>query len=98
MNKNHRRELPVQAKMKMAEGIAKIIGHLHRGEREKSDLLLEELKERAVYMPEDIQQDVLMFSEAIQFQYDYDPWHKVSEEVQKTANRLIEALGMNPPR
>jgi hypothetical protein len=97
MKKRSTNELPIRAKVEMAKDIGEIIHFLHTGQRSAADLLIEDLKIRSVYLEETIQQDVLIFAEQIQFQYDYDPWHKVTGEVQKAADKLIEDLGFVPP-
>jgi len=97
MDKHHSRELPIRSKLEMAKEIGQIIHCLHTGQRSTADLLIEDLKTRAVYMDEEIQQGVLMFAEQVQFQYDYDPWHRMTGEVQKAADQLIETLGFKPP-
>ncbi len=73
--------------------MAHIIYHLHNGQRALGDPLINDLKTRSLLMEDKIQQDVLMFSEQVQFQYDYDPWHKVTPEVQEAADHLLEDLG-----
>ncbi|MBS0624458.1 MAG: hypothetical protein JSS32_00210 [Verrucomicrobia bacterium] len=90
-------DLPIRAKIEMAEDIKEIIRCLHTGQRSKADLLIEDLKIRSVYLDAEIQQEVLMFAEQVQFQYDYDPWHKITDDVQKAADKLIEGLGFIPP-
>ncbi len=77
----------------MLDDIVQIIRCLHTGIRGEADALIHDLKSRALFLDEQIQQDVLMFCEQIHFQYDYDPWHKVTPEVQKAADKLIEDLG-----
>lgn len=79
----------------MLEDIIQIILCLHTGNRHVANLLLDDLKTRAMFLDEQIQQDVLIFCEQIDFQYDYDPWHKVTIEVQRAADRLIESMGLN---
>lgn len=81
-----------QSKLAMQEEIAQIVFHLHQGNRSLGDLLIEDLKARAVHMAPQIQQDVLIFAEQVQFQYDYDPWHKVTPEVQSAADQLLKDL------
>lgn len=90
-------ELPIRSKKEIAEGVGKIIGFLHTGQRSSADLLIEELKVRSLYLDPDIQNALLIFVEEVQFQYAYDPWHKVTLEVEKAADRLIENLGFIPP-
>lgn len=97
MDKQHFKELPIRSKLEMAQDIGKIIHYLHTGQRSSVDLLIEDLKTRSVFMDEQIQQDVLSFSEQVCFQYDYDPWHTVTPNVQKAADKLIEDLGFRPP-
>lgn len=93
MNKYLKRELPIRAKIIMIEDIIKILSCLHTGDRPAADVLIDHLKARAVFLDLEIQQDVLRFSEQICFQYDYDPWHKITPEVIRAADRLIETLG-----
>jgi hypothetical protein len=57
---------------------------------------LEELKARAIFLDEDIQRATLIFAEQISFQFDYDPYHKVTAEVQQAADNLIKNLGFQP--
>ena len=64
---------------------------------EGAEPLLNYLKIRAIYFDEKTQQDALIFAEQVYFQFDYDPWHKVTPEVQKAADRLIEDLGFSKP-
>jgi hypothetical protein len=98
MKKHPSQELPIRSKIEMAKEIGQIIQCFDRGERSAADLLIEDLKTRSVYMDEQIQQKVLMFAEQVQFQYDYDPWHKMTSDVQRAADKLIEELGFQPPR
>ncbi len=96
MKKYIKGDLPIRSKIEMADDVGKILSSLHRGQRDLSDQLIEDLKVRALYLDDDIQQDVLIFAEQVQFQYDYDPWHKVTWEVVHAADRLIESLGFSP--
>ena len=98
MKKVSPNELPIRSKKEIAEGVGKIIHFLHTGQKSAADLLIEELKIRSVYLDETIQQDVLVFAEEVQFQYAYDPWHAVTSEVEKAADKLIEDLGFFPPK
>ena len=97
MTKDHANELPIRSKLEMIQDIVQIINFLHEGERSKAEPLVEDLKRRAVFMDEDIQQKALSFVEQICFQYDYDRLHQVTPEVQKAADLLIEALGFRAP-
>lgn len=91
-------ELPIRSKKEIAEGVGKILYFLHTGQRSAADLLIEELKIRSLYLDEEIQYALLVFVEEVQFQYAYDPWHKVTFEVEKAADKLIEDLGFSPPQ
>jgi hypothetical protein len=96
MDKHISHELPIRSKLKMLDNIAQIIHHLHAGTpRKETDQLINDLKARSIFLGEEVQRDVLIFAEQVQFQYDYDPWHKVTPEVQKAADRLIEDLGFS---
>jgi|SRR5271156_5543565 len=97
MGKHYSQELPIRSKIEMAKEIGQIIECLHAGRRSAADLLIEDLKARAVYMDEEIQQSVLMFAEQVQFQYDYDACHLMTAEVAHAADKLIENLGFRPP-
>jgi hypothetical protein len=90
-------ELPIRSKLEMVDDIVRIIHHLHAGDRKAAEPLLDDLKIRAIYLDEKAQQDALIFAEQVYFQFDYDPWHKVTPEVQKAADRLIEDLGFSKP-
>ncbi len=93
MKRRYKKEDPELSKSIMCEDVAHIISHLHHGQRALADPLINDLKTRSLLMEDKIQQDVLMFSEQVQFQYDYDPWHKVTPEVQEAADHLLEDLG-----
>ncbi len=93
MNKH---KIPFRSKIEMCNEIAQIIYHLHRGEKSKSETLIKDLKVRSLYLDDTIQNDVLVFAEQILFQYAYDPWHSITPEIQKAADRLIEDLGFQP--
>jgi hypothetical protein len=86
-------ELPIRSKTEMVNDIIEIIRCLHRGRRTTSDRLVEDLKARCAFLDETIQQDVLIFVEQVQFQQVYDPWHRVTPEVEQAADRLIQDLG-----
>lgn len=77
----------------MLEDISQVIRYLHLGSREKAEPFFHDLKIRAIYLDDRIQRDVLTFVEQVCFQYAYDPWHKVTPEVQKAADHLIDSLG-----
>lgn len=92
-----KRDLPIRSKVEIVEKMALILRYLHEGKRDLAAPLIEELKVRSIFLGETIQQDVLAFIGQVLFQYDYDPWHKVTIEVRKAADRLIEDMGFNPP-
>lgn len=98
MSKHPAHELPIRSKLEMLDDIVQIIYYLHTGTRKEADPLIDDLKTRSMFLDEKIQQDVLIFAEQVQFQYDYDPWHKVTADVQKAADRLIEDLGFAPSK
>lgn len=93
MKDHHPHEIPFRSKQTMLDDIAQIVHYLHTGQRSSADLLIEDLKTRSLSFDPQIQQDVLIFAEQVQFQYDYDPWHKVTPDVQKAADKLIHDLG-----
>ncbi|HSX26752.1 MAG TPA: hypothetical protein VLE89_07075 [Chlamydiales bacterium] len=93
MKKHPSHELPARSKTEMLKDICEIVHFLHTGQRSAADLLIEDLKTRSIFLDEKIQHDVLIFAEQVQFQYDYDPWHKVTPDVQKAADKLIHDLG-----
>ena len=97
MKKRSISDLPIRTKIEIAEDIGELIGCLHNGQRSAADLLIEDLKVRSIYLDEPIQHDILIFVQEIEFQYAYDPWHKVTGEIQKAADKLIEDLGFIPP-
>lgn len=89
MNENPRTE---NFKILMKEDVVLTMHHLHYGERSLSDLCLEDLKIQSVHFNDKIQQDVLNFAEQVEFQFDYDPWHKITPEVQQAADQLLKDL------
>ncbi len=93
MSKHPFHELPLRSKGEMLDDIVKILHCLYKGQRSKAIPLIEELKTRSLFLDAKIQQDVLIFAEQVLFQYDYDPWHKITREVQQAADRLIHDLG-----
>lgn len=97
MEKHIALELPIRSKLRMLDTIVQIIHYLHVGDRREADKLIEELKLRSTFLEEPIQHGVLMFSEQVHFQYDYDPWHKVTPEIELAANHLMEEMGFRPP-
>jgi hypothetical protein len=98
MEKHNPNELPIRSKLRMLDDIIQIICYLHAGKRMDTDALIKDLKTRAVFFDEVVQRDVLIFCEQILFQYDYDPWHKVTPDVQRAADQLIEDLGFSSIR
>lgn len=93
MEKHPTHELLIRSKQEMLQDIAQIIHFLHTGQRSAADLLIEDLKLRSLFFDDSIQQDVLVFSEQVHFQYDYDPWHKITPDVERAADKLIHHLG-----
>jgi hypothetical protein len=85
--------IPLHTKIDMLEDIVNIIHFLHTGERSSVDLHINNLKANALYGSETLQQHVLNFSEQVQFQYDYDPDHRINKEIQDAADTLIQDLG-----
>lgn len=96
--KHPAQELPIRSKLDMLDDIVQIIHYLHVGDRKSADALIKDLKVRATFLDEVIQRHVLMFTDQVHFQYNYDPWHKVTRDVQQAADSLIEELGFRPPR
>lgn len=88
-------QLPIRSKVQMVEEIIQILKFLHEGRKEAFDPLIEDLKLRALFLDDTIQKGVLIFSNQVHFQYQYDPFHKISPEVEQAADRLIEELGFN---
>ncbi|MDE3045908.1 MAG: hypothetical protein KGJ02_04610 [Verrucomicrobiota bacterium] len=96
MKKHHSQQLPIRLKIEMVQEVAEIIHCFQNGQRAAVDLLIEDLKSRCVHLDEKIQQDVLMFAEQVQFQFTYDQWHTITQEIQSAADHLIEDLGLQP--
>jgi len=88
--------LPIRLKLGIINCIEQIVHNLHMGK----DLTpyIEMMKRNALLLDEEIQRDVLRFVEIVQFQAVYDPFHRLTQEVQNTADRLIEDLGFVPPK
>lgn len=98
MEKGHFHEPPIRLKEAMVEDIAETIHCLHYGLKSATDLLLDDLKSRALLCDEKIQQAVMAFSEQVQFQFAYDQRHEMSKEVESAAIHLLTALGFKPER
>lgn len=81
----------------MAEEVGEVIRCLGGGHWSCVEEGLHDLKARALYLEEPIQQRVLMFAEQVEFCKAYDPWHSVTEEVRVAADKLIEELGWRAP-
>jgi hypothetical protein len=97
MNQHPSKELPIRSKLKMKENVGRIIQSLHEGNRAVSNLLIEDLKGRSLFFDAQIQQDVLIFAEQIQFQSVYDPDRNITPEIQRAADRLMDDLGFTNP-
>jgi len=95
---NYQNELPIRSKIEAAQEIGQIIHYMTNGQESKVNELIEDLKNRSIYLDEKIQGDVLIFAETIQFQQTYDQWHQITPEIEKAANQLIEDLGFVPPQ
>ncbi len=92
-----KKQLPIRAKVEIAEKIGQILQCFQKGQRSEVNLLIAEIKSRSLFLEDPIQQDVLMFAESVQFQTAYDPWRTISTEIETAANKLIEDLGFVPP-
>lgn len=90
-------ELPIRSKLEIAGDIPRILYYLHNGKRGLALPLMEDMKIRSIFLEDSIQQSALAFISQVLFQFDYDPWHKVTPEVQKAADRLIEEMGFQAP-
>ncbi len=97
MSKDPFKEIPIRAKVTMAQEIAKIMTHLQKGEAAAARPAIEDLRAKALLMDESIQQAVMSFVEQVEFLYSYDPSRGVTQEVSLAADKLIEALGFVPP-
>ena len=86
------RELSIRSKCEMIRDVGKTLAYLHWGKGKELDAAIEDLKIRSIYLEEEVQQNVLMFAEQVYFQYRYDPWHRVNENVTLAADRLIQTL------
>ncbi len=85
-------KLIIRRKKEMIEAVEEILSSLHAGERVGCALLIERLKGNALFLDCEVQQKVLMFSGAVQFQVLYEPL--VSREVNRCTDLLFEALGL----
>lgn len=90
-------ELPIRSKLDMLDDIVQIVCYLHEGNRKEGERYIKDLKIRSLFLSEEIQNCVLVFTDQVHFQYNFDPWHKITHDVQKAADHLIEELGFRPP-
>lgn len=93
MKKHPALELPIRSKLEMVDDVIQILHYLQDGNRKLADPVIDDLKIRSLFLDEQIQSDVLVFSEQVHFQYAYDPNHNVTPEVEKAVDKLIEDLG-----
>lgn len=93
MEKDFSKTLPFKSKLEMLKDVATLIEALHRGKNIKEEAAFLDLKTRALFLDEEIQQAVLIFIEQIAFQQVYDPEHLITKEVEKSADQLIEKMG-----
>ncbi len=91
-------ELPIRSKLDILNDIVQIICYLHNGNRKMGEKCIRDMKLRSLFLSEEIQHCVLIFTDQVHFQFNFDLWHKVTPEVQVSADRLIEVLGFQPPR
>lgn len=96
-NKHPALILPIRSKLDILDDMVQIIYFLHIGDRHSADQLIKDMKIRAMFLDEMIQQQVLIFTDLIHFQYNTDPWHRVTPDIQVAADHLIEQLGFRPP-
>lgn len=89
--------LPIRSKLDILDDIVQIIHYLHIGDRKAADILIKDMKIRSMFLDEMIQKHVLIFTDQVHFQYNLDPWHLVTKDIQKAADLLIEQLGFRPP-
>ncbi len=97
MDQSYYKDLPIRHKVAIAQELGEALHLLHTGQRGSLDLTLEEMKAHSLYLEEPIQQAVLAFAETVQFQTVYDPWHRVTPEVRRAADRLIDDMGFCAP-
>jgi hypothetical protein len=96
--KNYRKELPIRSKIDLAQEVGQIIHDLSVGKESSVEALIEQMKNQSIDLDETIQGDVLVFSEAVQYQLAYDPWHEITPEIERAANQLIRDLGFVLPQ
>lgn len=98
MTKHPAIQIPIRSKLDMLNDIVQIVCYLHEGNRKEGEKYILDLKMRALFMNHQIQNCVLVFTDQVHFQFNIDPWHKVTPEVQKAADLLIEQMGFQPPK
>lgn len=98
MAKHPALELPIRSKLDMLNDIVQIICYLHEGHRKAGDRYIYDLKIRSLFFDPEIQNRVLVFTDQVHFQFNFDPDHKVTTEIQEAADHLIESLGFQPPK
>ncbi|MBU6382997.1 MAG: hypothetical protein KGQ49_05240 [Verrucomicrobia bacterium] len=91
-------QLPIRSKLDMLNDIVQIVCYLHEGNRKEGEKYILDLKLRSLFMDETIQNRVLVFTDQVHFQFNYDPYHKMNSDIQQAADHLIEAMGFQPPK
>ena len=92
MSDHNQRDLPLRSKRAMVQDVGQALRFLHEGGKAKLDVVIRDLKTRSIDLEENVQQSVLIFSEQVDFQYAYDPWHLVTRDITRAADRLIAIL------
>lgn len=79
----------------MIKDISEIVQCLYSGQASATNLLIEDLRKRSLFLDDQIQQDVLMFIEQLEFQKLYDSSLIFTKNIQLAADKLIEDLGFH---
>jgi len=87
-----------EEKALLLDHLARVVANLHRGNIEAIVPLLRQMHTAARSLSPQIQLDIHQFIIQVEFQMDYDPFHLVTEEIQKAADALIKDLGVPVPK
>jgi hypothetical protein len=85
--------LPIRSKIEITKCVVQILIALHFGDFCNLNTNINNLKKLALSWEDKIQQDVLIFTELVQFQAVYDYNHLIIKEICDSADKLFEDLG-----
>jgi hypothetical protein len=85
-------------KKEIINKISDIVTHLHNGKFLLVRQCIGQLKNLLQDLPKKTVNDIQDFVQQVLFEMDYDSEHRITEEIRKSADRLIQDLGYSLPK